>query len=122
MAFVIGLVDIIILLAIYKNVPKRSFYADKKLIKINKFETLLKDNSVKQIEKVLKVENLYFRLLPYVYALDLTDEWINKVCSEGIPSWLESDIIGSREAMKYLKDVHIRLSFALENNSNLKKK
>lgn len=121
-AFIIGLVDIVILLAVYMNLPKRSFYADKKLIKINRFESLLKDNSVKQIEKALRVEVLYFRLLPYVYALDLTDEWINKVCSEGIPSWLESDIIGSREAMKYLKDVHIRLAFALENNSNTKKK
>ena len=121
-AFVIGLVDIIILLAIYMNLPKRSFYADKKLIKINRFESLLRDNTVKQIEKTLKVEGLYFRLLPYVYALDLTDEWTNKVSAEGLPKWLESDFIGSREAMNYLKDVHIRMSYALENNSNTKKK
>ena len=121
-AFVIGLVDIIILLAIYMNLPKRSLYADKKLIKINRFESLLRDNTVKQIEKTLRVEELYFRLLPYVYALDLTDEWIGKVSAEGIPKWLESDFIGSKEAMVFLKDVHIRMSYALENNSNTKKK
>ena len=88
----------------------------------DRFESLLRDNTVKQIEKTLKVEGLYFRLLPYVYALDLTDEWTNKVSAEGLPKWLESDFIGSREAMNYLKDVHIRMSYALENNSNTKKK
>ena len=63
------------------------------------------------------MEKLYFRLLPYVYALDLSDEWIKKGSAEEIPTWLESDYIGSREAMKYLKEVHIRISFALANNS-----
>ena len=120
LSFIIGVVDIVILLMIYFNLPKRSFYADKQLLKVLKFEDLLRNSSMKQIEKTLKTEDLYFRLVPYVYALDLSDEWIKKGSAEEIPSWLESDYIGSREAMKYLKEVHIRLSFALSNNSNKK--
>ena len=116
-AFVIGIIDIVIMLLVYFNLPKRSFYADKQLYKILKFEDLLRNGTMKQIEKALKTENLYFRLLPYVYALDCSDEWIKKGSAEEIPQWLVSDFIGSREAMKYLKEVHVRVSFALANNS-----
>ena len=34
----------------------------------------------------------------------------------------DNKLIPNVEAMTYLKDVHIRMSYALENNSNTKKK
>ena len=91
--YIIGIISIAILMLFYYIMLQRTRYGNNLLAKIEGFKTFLMVAEKNQIENLVNENPAYFYdILPYAYALDVFDIWLNKFEDFDIkpPEWYDS--------------------------------
>lgn len=89
-----GILCIIALYLFRKIILKRTLYGSKILGKIKGFKRFLETAEKEQLEAMVEKEPEYFyNILPYTYALGISDKWVAQFENIAIkpPSWYYSD-------------------------------
>lgn len=78
-AYIIGLVCIIIMIILHRVMPKRTKYGNEILGKIKGFRNFLETAEKPKLEALVMQDPKYFyNILPYTYVLGVSDKWIQK--------------------------------------------
>ena len=78
-AYFVGLVCVFLMVMIFKAMPKRTPYGSQLLGKIKGFRTFLETAEKQKLEMLVEQDPTYFyNILPYAYALDVSDKWIRQ--------------------------------------------
>lgn len=88
--YLIGFVSILLMLFLYKVMPKRTPYGNEMLGKIKGFKTFLETVEKPKLETLVMEDPSYFyNILPYTYVLGVSDKWIKKFETIAIkaPDW-----------------------------------
>ena len=88
--YIIGIICIVALIVFIKIIPKRTPYGNEMLGKVRGFKRFLETAEKPQLEALVTKDPEYFyNILPYTYALGVSDVWMNQF--EGLamqaPSW-----------------------------------
>lgn len=92
-AYLIGIVGIIILLVFTKIMPKRTAYGNEILGKLRGFKRFLETAEKPQLEELVeKTPEYFYNILPYTYALGVSDKWMKQFEAIAIeaPDWYDS--------------------------------
>ena len=77
--YIIGLISIAILMLFTKIQPKRTPYGSEILGKLSGFKIFLETAEKPQLEELVNENPEYFyNILPYTYALGVSDVWMNQ--------------------------------------------
>ena len=75
----IGIVSIVILMLFYCIMPQRTIYGNKLLARIEGFKIFLEEVEKNQLENIIiDNQNYFYEMLPYAYALNVFDIWMEK--------------------------------------------
>lgn len=91
--YIVGVICIAVILLFAKIIPKRTPYGNEILGKLRGFKTFLKTAEKPQLESLVKQNPEYFyNILPYTYALGVSDVWINQFETIALraPDWYSS--------------------------------
>ena len=92
--YIIGAVSIIVLLLFAMAMPRRTNFGKEILGKIRGFKRFLETAEKPQLDALLNKDPKYFyNVLPYIYVLGISDEWINqfeKIALQSIKSYEDS--------------------------------
>lgn len=91
--YIIGIVCIIVLMLFAKIMPKRTSFGSELLGKIRGFKRFLEIAEKLQLENLVEENPEYFyNILPYTYALGISDTWINQFEKIALkaPDWYDS--------------------------------
>ena len=91
--FIIGIICIIVLTIFIKIMPKRTKFGNKILGRIRGFRRFLETAEKPQLESLVAQNPEYFyNILPYTYALGVSDTWIKQFETIAIqaPNWYNS--------------------------------
>lgn len=101
LAYIIGLIIIVILTMFSIYMPKRTEFGNDMLEKSRGFVNFMKTCTKEEIESILvNNPNYMYDILPYAYSLNIYGEWLQKfrvVNVSELPIWYETD-------MNYTKD------------------
>ena len=91
--YIIGIICIIIMCIFRKIIYKRTPFGSEMLGKLKGFKRFLETAEKEQLESLVEQNPEYFyNILPYTYALGVSEKWVNQF--EGIafssPSWYDS--------------------------------
>ncbi|MEI6578773.1 MAG: hypothetical protein WCN92_04840, partial [Eubacteriales bacterium] len=89
-AYVLGLACVLIMVIMFKLMPKRSVYGNELLGKIKGFKNFLEEAEKPKLEQLVMEDPKYFyNILPYTYVLGVSDKWIKKfeVIALQAPDW-----------------------------------
>ena len=92
-AYFIGIICIIVLILCAKYMPKRTKFGNEMLGKIKGFKTFLETAEKPKLEELVSENPEYFYdILPYTYALGVSDKWIKQFETIAIkaPDWYDS--------------------------------
>ena len=79
LAFLYGILCVILLIIFIIIMPKRTVYGNKMLAKINGFKNYLENITPQEIDKNLKNNpNYFYDILPYTFVLGISNVWIKK--------------------------------------------
>lgn len=102
LAYIIGLIIIVILTMFSIYMPKRTKFGNDMLEKSRGFVNFMKTCTKEEIESILvNNPNYMYDILPYAYSLNIYGEWLQKfrvVNVSELPIWYETD-------MNYTKDI-----------------
>lgn len=91
--YIVGIICIVILL-VFKNImPKRTLYGNEILEKLKGFKRFLETAEKPQLESlVMQNPEYFYNILPYTYALGISDKWINQFETIALqaPNWYDS--------------------------------
>ncbi len=90
--FAIGIVTIAILIVFMNIMPKRSKYGNEILGRIRGFRRFLQTAEKEKLESLVHENPEYFyNILPYTYALGVSEEWMNQfeTIAMQAPEWYE---------------------------------
>ncbi len=93
-AYVWGLVCVLIIVMMFMIMPKRTPYGNELLGKIRGFKTFLETAEKSKLEALVFQDPSYFyNILPYTYVLGVSDKWVEKfeVIAQSAPDWYDSD-------------------------------
>lgn len=77
--YLLELILIFVSIFLYKKIPNRTVFGNKKLAEMNAFKIGLLSMNVKEIEEKQKEnENYFYDMLPYAIVLGITNEWVAK--------------------------------------------
>ncbi len=88
--YIIGMISIIVLVVFIRIMPKRTPMGNELLGKINGFIKFLEVAEKPQLEQLVNENPEYFyNILPYTYALDVSDMWMSKfeIMALQAPNW-----------------------------------
>ena len=91
-AYIIGLACTVIIIIFFKLMPKRTFFGNEILGKINGFKTFLETAEKPKLEAlVMENPEYFYNILPYTYVLGISDKWIKKfeIIALEAPSWYD---------------------------------
>lgn len=91
--YIIGIISIAVLILFAKIMPKRTPYGNEMLGKIRGFKRFLEIAEKLQLENLVEENPEYFyNILPYTYALGISDTWINQFEKIALkaPDWYDS--------------------------------
>lgn len=91
--YIVGIICIVILLILLKIMPKRTPIGNELLGKIRGFKRFLETAEKEQLEKLVSQNPEYFyNVLPYTYALEVSDVWIKQFETIALkePDWYDS--------------------------------
>lgn len=91
--YIIGIISVIVIMLFIKIMPKRTPYGNEILGKIRGFKRFLETAEKPQLESLVAQNPEYFyNILPYTYALGVSDVWINQfeTIAMEAPSWYDS--------------------------------
>ena len=94
-AYIIGLICIAILIMFFqKTKPKRTEFGKQIIGKLSGFKRFLETAEKEQLERlVMKEPEYFYNILPYTYALGVSDKWISRFESIAMnqPNWYNSN-------------------------------
>lgn len=93
-AYINGLICVLIMILFVKIMRKRTLYGNAMLGKIRGFRNFLEMAERPKLEAlVMENPDYFYNILPYTYALGLSDKWIKKfeVIAIERPDWYESN-------------------------------
>lgn len=88
----IGLISIVMIVLMFKVMPKRTRYGNELLGRIRGFKHFLETAEKSKLEALIFDNPTYFYdILPFTYVLNVSDVWINKFESIALlaPSWYD---------------------------------
>lgn len=91
-AYVIGLACTLVMIILFKAMPKRTVLGNEMLGKIKGFKTFLETAEKPKLEAlVMENPEYFYNILPYTYVLGISDKWIKKfeIIAIEPPSWYE---------------------------------
>lgn len=91
--YIIGIVCIAVLIIFIKIMPKRTKYGNEILGKLRGFKRFLETAEKPQLESLVEQNPEYFyNILPYTYALGVSDKWIKQFETIALqaPNWYDS--------------------------------
>lgn len=91
--YAIGIICVAIILVFMKILPKRTPYGNEIFEKLKGFKRFLKTAEKPQLESlVLQNPEYFYNILPYTYALGVSDVWINQfeIIAIKAPDWYDS--------------------------------
>ena len=91
--YVIGIISIAIIVFFTKIMPKRTQYGNEILGKLRGFKRFLETAEKPQLESlVFQNPEYFYDILPYTYALGVSDVWINQFETIALqaPNWYDS--------------------------------
>ena len=101
LAYIIGLIIIVILTMFSIYMPKRTEFGNDMLEKSRGFVNFMKTCTKEEIESILvNNPNYMYDILPYAYSLNIYEDWLHNFRSVNVPelpTWYETD-------MNYTKD------------------
>lgn len=101
LAYIIGLIIIVILTMFSIYMPKRTKFGNDMLEKSRGFVNFMKTCTKEEIESILvNNPNYMYDILPYAYSLNIYEDWLHNFRSVNVPelpTWYETD-------MNYTKD------------------
>lgn len=89
-AYITGLACVLVMVIMFKLMPKRSAYGNELLGKIKGFKNFLEAAEKPMLEELVMQDPAYFyNILPYTYVLGVSDKWIKKfeVIALQAPDW-----------------------------------
>lgn len=107
--YLLQLILIFVTIFLYKKIPIRTLYGNKNLAEINAFKIGLLSMSPKEIEEKQKENSNYFYdMIPYTFALGITDEWVIKGKSivKNAPYWhITKEQFDLNKEIRFFKNV-----------------
>ena len=101
LAYIIGLIIIVILTMFSIYMPKRTEFGNDMLEKSKGFVNFMKTCTKEEIESIMvNNPNYMYDILPYAYSLNIYEDWLHNFRSVNVPelpTWYETD-------MNYTKD------------------
>lgn len=91
--YIVGIICMVILAMLFKAMPKRTPYGNEILGRIRGFKRFLENAEKEELEKlVYQNPEYFFDILPYTYALGVSDVWISQFESIALqaPNWYDS--------------------------------
>ena len=91
-AFIIGALCFIGMIILFKLMPKRTPFGNEKLAKIKGFRKFLITAKKDELEAmVMKYPTYFYDIIPFTYALEVSDKWIKKFEAISLekPSWCD---------------------------------
>lgn len=91
--YIIGIISIAVLILFAKIMPKRTPFGNEFLGKLRGFKRFLETAERPQLESLVSQNPEYFyNILPYTYALGVSDVWINQFETIALqaPNWYDS--------------------------------
>lgn len=91
--YIVGIVCISIIMVFAKIIPKRTPYENEILGKLRGFKRFLETAEKPQLESLVSQNPEYFyNILPYTYALGVSDVWVNQFETIALqaPDWYDS--------------------------------
>ena len=91
--YIVGIVCISIIMVFAKIIPKRTPYGNEILGKLRGFKRFLETAEKPQLESLVSQNPEYFyNILPYTYALGVSDVWVNQFETIALqaPDWYDS--------------------------------
>lgn len=92
-SYIIGIICVAALVIFIKIMPKRTIYGNEILGKIRGFKRFLETAEKPQLESLVEQNPEYFyNILPYTYALGVSDKWIKQFETIALqaPNWYDS--------------------------------
>jgi len=92
-SYIIGIICVAVLIEFIKIMPKRTQYGNEILGKLRGFKRFLETAEKPQLESLVEENPEYFyNILPYTYALGVSDKWINQFETIALqaPNWYDS--------------------------------
>ena len=93
MTYILGVICIAVLIMFIKIMPKRTPFGNEMLGKIRGFKRFLETAEKPQLESlVMENPEYFYNILPYTYALGVSDTWISQFESIALqaPDWYDS--------------------------------
>lgn len=93
LAYILGLVWVLIIVIMFKLMPKRTDYGNEMLGKIRGFRRFLENAEKPKLESLVLEDPTYFySILPFTYVLGVSDKWIKmfEVIALAPPEWYDS--------------------------------
>ncbi len=90
---IVGIVCLILMIVLFKLMPKRTPYGNEILGKIRGFKNFLETAEKDKLEAmVLSNPTYFYDILPYTYVLGISDKWIKKFETINLqsPTWYDS--------------------------------
>ena len=79
MIYIIEVILVLLGILLYRKIPVRTLYGNKKLAEINAFRIGLLSMNINELEEHINDNSNYFYdMMPYVIVLGITDEWLLK--------------------------------------------
>lgn len=91
--YIIGIISIAVIFLFIKIMPKRNSYGNEMLGKIKGFKRFLETAEKLELESLVEKNPEYFyNILPYTYALGVSDKWISQFETIALkaPDWYDS--------------------------------
>lgn len=118
-AYIIGVICTILMLILYKYMPKRTKNGTKLLGQIESFQLFLEDSTTDEIDRVLELDNQYFYyILPYTYVLKNTTKMKNKFKNvvKVQPTWYECK--KDFNLTRFCKEMDLLLEYLSKDNES----
>ena len=106
--YIIGIISILLLALLVKKMPKRTVEGTKILGKVSGFKRFLEVAEKSELEALVEKDPEYFyHLLPFTYALGISDVWIKQfeTIAIQVPEWYDSyDEFDARRFNRYMRN------------------
>ena len=108
-SYIIGVICIVISIRFFNDMPKRTKFGAEILGKLRGFKRFLETAEKEQLESfVMENPEYFYNILPYTYALGVSDKWINKFEKIVLqqPNWYNSNSTNGFDIDTFSKSIN----------------
>lgn len=117
--YIIGIISIFIIILVYKNISKRTFYGDNLKRKSDVLEQLIIAKTAEELDDEFDLKCAYYDLLPFCLVFGIIDELNEKYIKRKIkcPAWFIGEELDFTEFCQYIKQIYPRITYSLETKN-----